>query len=89
MRPDDSSTSFLAEAEARGVAKGREQRREEGRAQSARDLFVELGAARGWGLNAPQLAQLHARQDHQLLSRWCKRVVTARSVDEALSAEAF
>ncbi|MFM2151727.1 MAG: hypothetical protein RL199_162 [Pseudomonadota bacterium] len=88
---------LFAQAEARGVAKGRgqgheqgrEQGREEGRVQNARDLFMRLAAARGWGLTAPQLAQLHASHDHRLLSRWCESVVTARSVDEALSAEAL
>ena len=78
--------TLWARAEAKGREQGREQGREEGRVEEARDLFGRLAAARGWALTAPQLAQLHAIGDHARLSRWCERIITASSVDEALTA---
>ncbi len=70
-------------AEARGRAEGRAEGLEKALEEN-RTLFQTLAASRGWVLSAAQLAQLHATQDTLLLHRWCARVVSASSVDEAL-----
>ncbi len=80
---------LMGQAEARGlekgIEKGIEKGREEGRLESARELFVSLAAARGWTLTAPQTALLHASRDPERLRRWCSRLISCSSADEALS----
>jgi hypothetical protein len=69
-----------------GFKEGFEQALEES-CEAKRELFQTLAATRGWGISAAQLARLHATRDLDLLTGWCARVVTASSVDEAMSPQ--
>ena len=77
---------FLEMGIERGREEGREEGREAGALETARLLFVRLALQRGWALAPHRRRKLEACRDSGTLAAWVERVVTAASLDEALSA---
>ncbi len=80
----DGKTEFLElfeEVFREGLTKGEAR----GRLRALQDVVVKVALARDWELTLPQMVQVAATDDAQLLERWCLRTITGTSLDEVLS----
>ncbi len=89
MKAADQSLSLWDQALKSGFEKGfswgLEFGRPDGAIDAIRRLLFDIARERGWRVPATQKRRVETCRDPERLAAWVKRVVTARSLTEALA----